>query len=78
MIMSNRPSLDAKVGQLHYPAFQATDEPELRQIVIGCGGADGLQLATTLGDRLGRRRKAQVTPMDRSKAGWKAQHLDLI
>jgi hypothetical protein len=50
MIMSNRPSLDAKVGQLHDPAFQATDEPELRQIVIGCGGAARLQVATKLKD----------------------------
>jgi NADH:ubiquinone reductase (H+-translocating) len=44
----------------------------LHRIVIVGGGAGGLELATRLGDRLGRRRKAAVTLLDRSRTHvWK-------
>jgi NADH dehydrogenase len=42
------------------------------RIVIVGGGAGGLELATRLGDRLGRRGRAQVTLVDRSRTHlWK-------
>ena len=41
-------------------------------IVIVGGGAGGLELATRLGDRLGRRGRAQVTLIDKARAHlWK-------
>ena len=46
--------------------------PELHHIVIVGGGAGGLELATRLGDTLGRRRRARVTLIDRSRTHlWK-------
>ncbi|MBM3358217.1 MAG: NAD(P)/FAD-dependent oxidoreductase [Betaproteobacteria bacterium] len=42
------------------------------EIVIVGGGAGGLELATRLGDRLGRKKRAQVTLVDRSRTHlWK-------
>jgi NADH dehydrogenase len=42
------------------------------QIVIVGGGAGGIELATRLGDRLGRKRRAAVTLIDRSRTHlWK-------
>jgi NADH dehydrogenase len=44
----------------------------LHRIVIVGGGAGGLELATRLGDKLGRRRKARVTLVDRVRTHiWK-------
>ncbi|MBI4205259.1 MAG: FAD-dependent oxidoreductase, partial [Betaproteobacteria bacterium] len=44
----------------------------LHQLVIVGGGAGGLELATRLGDRLGRRGRAQVTLIDRARTHlWK-------
>jgi NADH dehydrogenase len=44
----------------------------LHRIVIVGGGAGGLELATRLGDTLGRRRKALITLVDRSRTHlWK-------
>jgi NADH dehydrogenase len=44
----------------------------LHRIVIVGGGAGGLELATRLGDRLGRRKRAIVTLVDRSRTHlWK-------
>lgn len=61
---------------------QATRRPRLRKpaveaagahrIVIVGGGAGGLELATRLGDTLGRRGEAQITLIDRSRVHlWK-------
>lgn len=45
---------------------------KLHRIVIVGGGAGGLELATRLGDRLGRRRRARVTLIDCSRTHlWK-------
>jgi len=42
------------------------------RIVIVGGGAGGLELATRLGDRLGRKRRARITLIDRSRTHlWK-------
>ncbi len=44
----------------------------MERIVIVGGGAGGLELATRLGDRLGRRGRAEVTLVDRSRTHlWK-------
>ena len=44
----------------------------LHKIVIVGGGAGGLELATRLGDTLGRRGKADITLIDRSRTHiWK-------
>lgn len=44
----------------------------LKQIVIVGGGAGGLELATRLGQSLGRRKKAQITLVDRNHSHlWK-------
>jgi NADH dehydrogenase len=46
--------------------------PELHRIVIVGGGAGGLELATRLGDRLGRRGRAQITLIDQNRTHlWK-------
>jgi len=44
----------------------------LHQIVIVGGGAGGLELATRLGDTLGRKKRAEITLIDRSRTHlWK-------
>jgi len=44
----------------------------MHQILIVGGGAGGLELATRLGDRLGRKRRAGVTLVDRNRTHvWK-------
>jgi len=42
-------------------------DPSLHHIVIVGGGAAGLELATKLGDSLGRRRTAQITLVERTR-----------
>ena len=50
----------------------AVQDPGLHQIVIVGGGAGGLELATRLGNTLGKRRRAQITLIDRKRAHlWK-------
>jgi NADH dehydrogenase len=52
------------------PASGATRK--LHQIIIVGGGAGGLELATQLGDKLGRKDKAETTLVDRSRTHvWK-------
>ena len=47
-------------------------KPELPHIVVVGGGAGGLELATTLGNKLGRKGKAAVTLVDKSRTHiWK-------
>ncbi len=46
--------------------------PGLHQVLIVGGGAGGLELATMLGDRLGKRGKAQIQLVDKTRAHlWK-------
>ncbi len=50
----------------------AGERQGLHRIVIVGGGAAGLELATTLGNRLGRRGRAEITLVDRSRTHmWK-------
>ena len=52
------------------PAFDATKK--LHKIVIVGGGAGGLELATQLGNKLGKRGKADITLVDRARTHiWK-------
>jgi NADH dehydrogenase len=47
-------------------------DPSLHHIVIIGGGAAGLELATKLGNSLGRRHKAQITLVERARTHiWK-------
>jgi NADH dehydrogenase len=46
--------------------------PSLHRIVVVGGGAGGLELATRLGDKLGRRRRAHITLVDKTRTHlWK-------
>ena len=50
----------------------SVQNPNLHQIVVVGGGAGGLELATRLGNTLGKRGKAQITLIDRKRAHlWK-------
>ena len=47
-------------------------QPALHRIVIVGGGAGGLELATKLGNRVGKRGKAQIQLIDKARAHlWK-------
>ena len=47
-------------------------KPDLHHIVVVGGGAGGLELVTALGDKLGKRKKASVTLVDRARTHiWK-------
>src|SRR3974377_1172954 len=48
------------------------ESPSLHQIIVVGGGAGGLELVTRLGDKLGRRKLADVTLIDKSRTHlWK-------
>ena len=52
--------------------FVVDPKTELHRIVVVGGGAGGLELVTKLGNKFGRRRKAHVTLIDRSRTHiWK-------
>ena len=54
------------------PDTGATDVTRAHRIVIVGGGAGGLELATRLGDKLGRHGKADITLIDKARAHlWK-------
>jgi NADH dehydrogenase len=56
----------ARVGRAHVP------DPALHRIVVVGGGAGGLELVTRLGDRLGRRGRADVALVERARTHlWK-------
>jgi NADH dehydrogenase len=59
-------------GAKEMSAAAVAPDPRVHEIVIVGGGAGGLELATRLGDRLGRRGRAQVTLVDRRRSHlWK-------
>jgi NADH dehydrogenase len=54
------------------PALPSISDPSLHQIVVVGGGAGGLELATQLGKKLGRKGKAGVTLVDKARTHiWK-------
>jgi NADH:ubiquinone reductase (H+-translocating) len=65
------PAKEATPGDISRHSIFLPD-PSLHHIVIIGGGAAGLELATRLGNSLGRRRKAQVTLVERARTHiWK-------
>src|SRR5437899_6602899 len=50
----------------------------LHRIVIVGGGAGGLELATRLGDKLGKRNKAHVTLIEKARTHFWKPHLHEI
>jgi NADH:ubiquinone reductase (H+-translocating) len=57
---------------LRFSALRADRRDALHRIVVVGGGAAGLELVTQLGDRLGRRRRAQVTLVECARTHvWK-------
>jgi NADH dehydrogenase len=53
-------------------------DAHLHQIVIVGGGAGGLELATKLGDRLGKKGKASVTLIEKARTHFWKPHLHEI
>ena len=48
------------------------DDSDLPHIIIVGGGAGGLELATRLGDKLGRKKKAKISLIERARTHvWK-------
>ena len=47
----------------------STGSSDLHRIIVVGGGAGGLELVTRLGDKLGRRKLADVTLVDKSQIG---------
>lgn len=65
--MQDRPEKSA-----HLIGSSRTLGPKPHHIVIVGGGAGGLELATRLGDKLGKRNKARITLVDKSRTHmWK-------
>src|SRR5262245_24520276 len=54
-----------------------TDTPPHRIVIVG-GGAGGLELATRLGDKLGRKGRAEVTLIDKARTHFWKPHLHEI
>lgn len=52
--------------------MSVTDENDLHHVIIVGGGAGGLELATKLGDSLGKKKKARITLIDATRTHvWK-------
>jgi NADH dehydrogenase len=56
-------------------AKSETDVSRIHRIVIVGGGAGGLELATRLGDRLGKRKRAAITLIERARTHFWKPHL---
>src|SRR6266545_2016438 len=66
---------DAEADKLLWGSIEETrssNDHSLHRVVIAGGGAAGLELATRLGSRFGKRRKASITLVDRDRTHiWK-------
>src|SRR5882762_3346654 len=56
----------------------ANESGRLHEVLVVGGGAGGLELVTRLGDRLGRRRRARVTLIEKTRAHFWKPHLHEI
>jgi len=62
----------SNINGVHVPNARCTSDPNLHRIVIVGGGAGGLELATQLGNKLGRKGQANITLVDRNRTHiWK-------
>ena len=59
-------------------AFVVQERTDLHRIVIVGGGAGGLELATRLGDTLGKRNKAHITLIEKARTHFWKPHLHEI
>src|SRR4249919_4256333 len=71
-------AVEARDCEGSLPTIMAAPQPGLHQIVIVGGGAGGLVLATQLGDRLGKRKKAAVTLVEKTRTHFWKPHLHEI
>ncbi len=62
----------------HPPFNVIGPDADLHQVVIVGGGAGGLELATRLGDQLGKKGKAAITLIERSRTHFWKPHLHEI
>ncbi len=63
---------DMVITERPIPPRGTAGSTDLHQIIVVGGGAAGLQLATKLGDTLGRRHQAQITLVEKSRTHiWK-------
>lgn len=62
----------------HEPSGQATGTQARHEIVVVGGGAGGLELVTGLGEKFGKRRKANVTLIERERSHFWKPHLHEI
>ena len=60
------------------PSFEPAPSGHLHRVVIVGGGAGGLELATRLGDTLGRRGLAHITLVERARSHFWKPHLHEI
>lgn len=65
-------------GATHQPFSVVGLDADLHQIVIVGGGAGGLELATKLGNRLGKKGKAAVTLIEKARTHFWKPHLHEI
>lgn len=65
-------------GAISEPFNVEGPDADLHQVVIVGGGAGGLELATRAGDRLGRKRKAAITLIEKSQSHFWKPHLHEI
>jgi NADH dehydrogenase len=56
----------------------AQDETDLHRVIVVGGGAAGLELATSLGDKLGQHKKAHITLIERTRTHFWKPHLHEI
>jgi NADH dehydrogenase len=73
--MEGRPDGSLPVASVTTAGRASACPGELHRIVIVGGGAGGLELATRLGDRLGKRNKAHVTLIERARTHFWKPHL---
>src|SRR5260370_17355914 len=57
---------------VNIPESRSSREPSMHRVLIVGGGAGGLELATRLGDSLGKREKASISLLDKTRTHvWK-------
>jgi NADH dehydrogenase len=62
----------SKIDYANIPESRSPQDAGLHRVLIVGGGAGGLELATQLGDSLGKRAKAAITLLDKSRVHvWK-------